>query len=589
MEEQNSKIKITYLLKRKRFGEHAELVKVVIGSEASLEEKIKNIEELDNRYFNNELDEEIISKRENAQLIKRKKIITPEIAARILRRIKRHNFRRPVLFHLVGHKKLIKNFNIDTGILRTGFFPRTMRIKKKVFNSLIDIRQTAQKLLPIIIGMQKASWAYLDKKDYNLVAAFRKLCENIIMCDFEGFDYSDKHIVRHLIDIEELYYVCHYLPEYPQTIIGSISEVFSKYPKYANKIDGILAMVERILLEPVGKLSLGNILRAMNIVEYHRYFELRDLIRNDFEDSVNTFDFNCGAEIQFRINRTIDEYLAKLKGLLGLKQESDKIKHYLTQYLNENGNEYNYAPLKQFYKEGGIDKNLKFIADSKNISVFASNFYRIFMQQFWQFLIGDVDIEGKGKTKLFDKDFFGTDFTQLRRLTEQFEEAFFKQHNFARDRFIALKNNSKIKPSPTEANILKIIDDLSGTLLHIGKKLATLSAIHRESGLPENYQPLTVEMLDNSFIDISIWNMRINDKGMLSKKTFRQVIDKIVTLCFLSGIYFYDSDFQLLLSKGKYLNKKINKVMSILEHFCDVVTYEKIRRKYNIVYIPDDE
>ncbi len=568
------------LIQRERSREAQTRVEEIASGELLLDEKVRRIQEIDNKEFQDSLNEEKLRQKDIDDLIRRNGIVTFEEAGKLRGNIKHLFLRRPYLIYILTDRKRIREFAEKTGLLWTGLLPPNVKPEKIVKSELVNVQKLCASLLPTVISVLKVAWMYLPKLDYNLLVRFRDLCEAVAGTNFESFDYGEPKLVLRFKAIETAFLLCNYKAEYPEIIAGSLANVLIKYPRYADKAQNFSEAVRRILLVQHPR-SLSNILVALNMAAYRRYLTLRDLYDKTIAESVPTFGFECDDLVQTRINMHTEELVQKLIALRRTKDEAQRIQNSIGQFVTAADGSYDYGLLKSFYKSSTAD-DLNFSIDSKNVSAFAQNIFHLYTLYFEEFLTGRISVRDYGQVKAFGGDFCASEFQALKSYSDELAQAYFSCPSFPVEKFVSLKQDPNVKPLHSEEPIYKFILELTTLAVRIGKKRAAV-ALYRDKNDPgdeDAFVQITTAVLKSHVARIPHWNKVIFSDGFLKDKTFGEALTYTASLSLLIGVFFMDDSLAQLLNKESAINQKIEELYFEMDRLCDAVTFEKIRKKY---------
>lgn len=554
---------------------------ILNNSDLSVDDRIRRIEELESRKINLELSEEQFNKKQVDKIIQRKRVVTADMAKENQLSIKRRLIRFPYLLFLFGDYRKVKAFGESTGIIKPRIIPPRIKFNRNVTEELILIQKSTGQILSVLINVLKVAWKHLTKMEYNLLVQFKELCEIILSTPFVDLNYEDPGILNQLGELERKFFICNYRPEYPEMIAGSMIAVMNEYPRLEDKTEAISNQVKKILFQYGNNLSLHNILLALNMTAYRRFFFLKDLIRRDFESIVNTFDHDCDQETGTRIQMYVEDLIRQVLSLIKTRTEATKVKSFLQKFISEEFGDYDYSQLRSFYRACGKDCN--FTIDSKNISQFGLKIFQIYQEQFEEFLRDKISIGEEGKNRVFNEEFFEMEVSRLKDYLAQFSKAYFEYPSFPKDRYQLLKKDPSYKSSFAEIQMFELIENITDQIVMIGKKLAYIHIHHEEypdQSAESEIEPLQPVVLNKRNIEIPFWNKKIYGGGIIGDKTFGEAVSAIATLSFLIGLFFLDKELSQLLKKDEKTNKKLEDKLEELERVSDVLTYEKIRRRF---------
>ncbi len=524
------------------------------------------------------MDLEQINQKEAQKIIKNLGVITPEKAAEILLNIKRKLIRRRRLLYW-GERSRVKAFANDSDLVKAGWIPSAISFSKQFGDYLRQAQESAKYLLPVMIALLKVAWAFVSKRDYNLLWNFRRVCEELVVIDIEHLSLHRDTILVSLTGLERHTLLCHYRKEYPQIINSSIQLVFQKFPEWAAKLKNIDNHLANLLDISQRRRSLIHLIQAVNLVVYGRLLDVLSLTTAQNGEVVNTFNHEGDLEITAKIEDYRNKQLSRLDELTRTRGQIGTIRQYIDRFLQKGEDGYDRRNLIEFYKDAGTPR-LNFTADSGNISLFASNLVNRFVRSLWGIFLDGLELEGVGRVKLFDSTLFDNHFVAIRGLSDRIEKAFFTKHNFPYDHFVELHTKAESEVNGVEKEIITVIDSLSHEIMTMGKKLAAVSLAHSEEGSPGEWKPLGEEDLKRAVIPCPLWNFIILQEGYFKGWKAGSMVDFLVSVCFLTGLFFYDREFAVMLGKEKMVDGKVDEVLAMLERICDPLEYETVKRGY---------
>ncbi len=579
------------LLKAEREPEAAAMVKQILESGDSLQDKIRKIELIDAQEIGKVIDEAPLSKEEVQEIIRNKHVSTDEVAQKNSEKIKIKQMRNPFFFYFFKDYKKIREFGKYSGFIRFGLNISGIKFNYNPVKSLFaGLKKDAGELINVLNFVLDKGWMDLDKLDYNLIIVFKRLCEALTAVKAPKSSYSLKQMLENYKEIETYFLTCQYQVEYPDIIRSSIIQVLEKQHRPAGLVELAEIQVRRILFQDDAP-CLYNCILALNMSEYRRFIKIGDMIRNQQGGVINTFSFDCTALIQQKINVYINDKTKAWQNLLQEKAEIGKIQYFLKHFIRQDSSgyrSYSFTLLTDFYDFSFYEvKEESFSYDKNNTARLALKFFGKFMSEFENFFIDRIDIEGYGPVRVFSREVFQLEIDKLKRGLGKFSDASYTYPIISRREFFEQKTSKKeVMPPPPVLTLIQTADSLSDILVGIGTKLGNIHINQKKgpsaNGSQSSLAPLEISVTRSHNVSIPYWSNRILSAGFLKDKFFSDAVATIASLCFLSAIYFYNMRLYSILEKEMKISNMIAETRKSLERLADVVTFEKIRKTQSI-------
>ncbi|MGA2142914.1 MAG: hypothetical protein ABSG94_10900 [Brevinematales bacterium] len=581
------------LLKKERPPEAALMIKEILESGETLQEKIRKIELIDAQENTISIDQTAISAEEAQEIIRKKHVLTEETAKKNSEKIISKIIKTPYLFYIFKDYKKIRAFGKSAGFIKFGLNPAGMKFdysrSKTLFNSL---QKDAGELMEILNFVLDKGWMDLEKLDYNLIVIFRQLCQAIISAPYARIGTTGRQFLSRYRDVEALFLTCRYQGEYPDIIRAGVSNVLFKQKKPEGLIELSEIQIKRILGEERDAASLLNFILSINMFEYRKFLKLDDLIKRQSGGIVNTFSYDCPPNIQLKINVYINDRMQTWKNLLKDKAEINRIQYFLKHFIRQDSTgyrSYNFNILMDFYNYSGLGAAAEdsFSYDKGNTAKLALNFFTKFLNEFENFFIDKIGIEDFGPLRVFSREVFQLEVDKLRQAVLKFTDSIFTLPIVSRREFFDLKTSKKeVMPAPPVLTMIQTIDALDDILSDIGTKLGNIHINYKrpagEYVLGTPVEPLEIAATWKREVSVPFWDKKILTPGYLKDKYFSDAVATITSLCFLSDVYFYNMRFYAVLEKEMKINNMILDVKKNIERLADVVTFEKIRKIQNV-------
>ncbi|NPV00675.1 MAG: hypothetical protein HPY53_04760 [Brevinematales bacterium] len=565
-------MRIAKLLQKKRDTKTNAKVQEIIAGPLPIEQKLAQIELIDNE-----------------ELLKKKKIITPQAAEALLCTIKKPIKRNGFFIYMMRDYRRINEFGKATGLVNASLIPPKVGVNvKEILPLLGSLQRDAAIIIPIIDFVLESGWTILDKNDYNLIAEFKKLCEAIQRVVINTMT------ARALLDafsaVETYFLLCNYMPEYPEIIISSIRHVLRSNQRPEGKIAAATTIARRLLQQTAGSQPLYHLIMSLNMAEYRRFLSLKDLILIQPQGVISNFDFNCGDDIKARIQQFVRDNSSMLDTLMKEKYDVDKVRRFLREYSQRSANpddndRYDFQLIASFYEPKKSGTQYRFAQDKDNMAAFAANYFTRFLDEFEDFLIDRIPIDDFGLVKVFDSECFSLEVNRIRNTLGKLSRVVFSCPHLTRQRYFQFKQiNRDISPSPQELAAMQFAEELTDIAITIGEKIGHITMNHQFDPnlvvVPENLRPIEPAFNSQTAFSLPYWEKKIQFDGYLKNMAFRDALSRVASLCFLSGIYFYNTHLHALLEKEKKIDSAIFEIRERLEKVTDVITMEKLKNKY---------
>ena len=584
-------LKMGQLLQKERSPEAQKLIEAIVNNEKMpLAEKVNRIESLDATEVEKNLSDEKVSKNEINDLIRRKHIVTQEMAVESLSKIKRRYRRATAIFYMFSEYSRIRDFGKATGFLKAKFFLPKIRFNQ---DTILMMSATLLTEIPHLLSMltfiTEVGWKILNKFEYNLIVQFKRLCETVVILKYESVNYDIPNITESFSILESLFLLCHYKVEYPGIILSSMNVALKQHNKPADKVEMAHSTAKKILHQFGASPSLYNFILALNMQETRRVLGLRDLINIRQEGIINTFDYDCDESAKAAIRGHQNELMVKITNISIEKREAEKVHRFLDKFLKPSEDEpmnCDFSMLSNYYEFNNPKNNLRFSRDKSNMVFFAVNFYTKLLKDFSDFLIGKTQIDGIGEVQLFSINFFYPGVNNLDCNLHKMNENYYNSSDFSRQRFYEMRTlNKDISPSPEEALMMDLIEDLSRITVEIAKKLGHLVVSHKPGDVTataETYKPMEVNLMMRPDYSNPFYNRRLKNSGFFDNLTLIETMSGLTILLLMAGVFFYDSHLYALMEDEKHIKEQYAKTRDMLEKVADPVTFEKIRRTQSI-------
>jgi len=559
------------LLRKKMVEKKRLSVEKVMRSNLSIREKIKRIREIDQPGEEHPDNEKIFQEGRgvNQRDRKRKRVKKGRVEIKAS-----HNPRSYLSFLFKDYRK-VREFGKKTHIFVSVLFPPGVRLNKDLGTLFVKYLQPASaELLEILNPVLENGWLHLHKIDYNLISILKKLCRKINSTNFKLLDYNDKKLINRLRSLENLFLTLQYRSEYLERIISALDTVLSKDPDFEGVPKNMPGLVRRILTKYVMLPSFYNFLLGLNMLKDNRYFTLRELMRRNSSEIIDSSNFDCEPKINDKIRLYIEESTKNLLLFRDKKREILKEKIFLP--TNENG-EADFNKLQFFYDAFQAENQYHYIKDKENIVLFTPRFIRLFVQTFERLLYGKVQLSQVGKVEIFSRAFFQIELSRLSYLIVKMEKFAFSYPTFSRSRYLLIKSTNE-GATAIEAELMQILNESLHYLLGIGKKLSGVLGLREKIGKSKGKnKPLDPIILKGKAFSIPYEEDVVKSRTIINGKTVLEALTMAISMTFLVGIFFNDQNTTSLLIREQEINQKMRSMLEILERISDLESYLELK------------
>lgn len=582
----DSYLKLGHLLRKKRDDDATVKVSRIMESHLPVEEKVRQIKEIDaGTQF--ELpprkSDEAPSENDRLQrILESRNVVSETHAVRNRSKIKivyKHNGFFPFWFKEFGR---IKQFADKYQLIRYRDFPPKIRLSARAISYLTySLQKDASEILQVLPDFFHEAWLYLEKWEYNLVVQFFQLVYKLSNLNFHQIDFDNRYILIHFLEIENDFLTCHYSTEYPHSIISNLRYVFERIPEHRKNVNIIVGIANRILLKHHKSPCLYNTIRAINMVEFRRYFQFSDLINQSFSRVISNFDFECTDMVRKRINTFIKETVNYLKQLLRELNGVEQLKNFVPNYDQNDILGQSFNLVRRFYEEGE-SKDVKYNADIQKVANFTMNIYTKYLSEFEDFLRHQVKMEKVGHVKVFDPDFFDPELSKLRTTLMKLNKHLFIVPHFNWELYQSIRRGKRASKTP-ELVTIQYFDEMSALVVDIANKLVQIY-IHRKESVfvSENWKPIHQSDIVSHTVYIPFWDNVVYASGIINGRRFHQIIHRIITLSYLLGALYANPKVDYIMNRGTTLKNEIREKMVVLERIMDPLSYETISKMRQI-------
>jgi hypothetical protein len=474
----------------------------------------------------------------------------------------------------------IRAFGNLTHVFFPKLIPSGMRLSVDVGPTFTKhLQPMALQLFQVLSHALRSGWPLLEKKEYNLLVVLGKLLEKIAATDFARLDASDKNVIDKLRSLESHFLVVHYRPEYPEIILSALEKIQKKdLSSRKEDLRNAAPLVKKILNRDDELPSLYNFLLGLNMLKYRRYFELHDLIDRGAGEMVSTDVFECEKQTQEEIDFFIEDAKRELVSLHKRKLEILQVKTYLPG--DENGR-IDFKILEFFYESNEDAVHFDFTSDQENLFLFTTRLLKTFLSSFENILNGKILVSGVGNVELFARNFFQIEFTKLRGYTDKLEAAAYGLQAQTSYSHYLLTKSGKRAVLADEGEVFGVLQDALVLLFDLGKKLDRI--LHSRIPAAEDEgpaAPLDTGVLRERAYMLPYENRVIKFKTKLGGRKVGEALAFIVTICYLTGMFFHREEVYDLVGDEVKVNDAIRTKLEVLERVGKPGEFRELKERY---------
>ena len=586
--EAQRQLQILDLIKKKRSPEDDIRVHEVIASQLKLEEKIEEICKIDHPET-------------PAPIANKEKAPEPQLPSMELIRIDNREYIRQNMRMMqknMPRNKLIRYILYDYWRLRSYgkrmhlfsamIFPPKVLLDRSISEYVLAIQTETAKVLPLVYFAAEIGWLHLGKFEYNLLTKLKEFCEAIMRIDTVPVK---KHIpAERFNDLRRALLACHYDEAYPTMIVNSLTTALNQYAntKPRSEIAGNIAY--NLMAESSGTPCPYSLVIAAAMAQYRRFIKLRDLINTVDGGVISDYDFDCDDKTRAKIDAHIYMLTKKIETLLDERKKVEQVNFFVNQFvpsINAERGSYDFHLLVEFYEAGAGVEKYQFMRDNDEVAIFVINYFKRFFTEFEMLLSDAVEVEGEGMLRLFSFEIANTEITYIKNELHALNKKIFSCPCLSRKRFMMLKDKNQPEvPSPEEAFVLHIVDELNHVMTAFGEKIGGICLGHSKEPTPGEEHRI-LKLIDPSvFIgkrfELYYWNRMILSPGYMRGKTLGRVLNNIASLCFLFPLYFLDRKLFSFIDKEREIQDKLGLAKEELAHAANPSAYNGIKNKYHL-------
>lgn len=590
---------LSVLLVKDRPPEYAEKVREILASDLSLREKIQKIDALDSQRESEEappsssgyLSRPKPSEQSGIPEKKRDLCIIDSISSEAAeevhgnlhtiqqnRKILKNPVNRSSFFsYFFRERKKIRKFALESGVLGFRAIGTVPVLNTSVLEKFQrDIRETAKSLTRTLKPILEEGWLYLGKRDYNLVSLLYRLCREATAADFKSFSGKSSNHIDKIINLETLFLIFHYEREDIRELHFAVDTVFNKDPSLKEIQKETSVNLYKLLDRDHMRPSLYNMILGLNILKSRTFLELQDLRKPGLR-LLDTHDFDCTPKVRDRI----DEHLRKLeKGMRPyLEQEAELLRMQAFIPTDGRGN-VDDSILADFYNKALSSRKLNFETNKENIIKLILNLGYAFLSVFRNILSETIKVDTGEEIRLFAQPVFGQDMLRLEYNLGKLDRLQTKLPKLASSRYLFIRK-SVAGAIEAEAAAVRIIDELTSTLVFMGKRIAHIL----RNASPEDHgsdSEISYFSFDEKSYLIPRENQKILSDEYLRGKTVKEALYETAAVCYQTGTLVQHSEITELLEKEKNIRDEIRNRSEQYRRIAHEIVYRAFAEKYNV-------
>ncbi len=573
-QEAEAHIALGRLLRRDRPPELQQAVQKVLDSDLSTGSKVAKIRKLDGAV--DQTDASSATGDEGAEADKNDVQLWQPLRftlGRLKTIIKLPHSQTSLLSYLFLEHRKIKEFGRKTHVFRpTVVLPR-LQLDAAIPQFLSTSLQTwANRLLELLAPVLENGWELLSKRDYNMIVAMRKLCDEISGVNFKILNYRDRYFIDKIRNIEAMFFVFQYRHEHVDDLLENVSRVLFADGEHNDEAEEIELLIKTILTQGFSIPSLYDLLLGLNMMKLRRAVTYTDLVASDLGDLFNSAHFACGPNVQEEIESSVETLRDSILKLEAEHRRLRRVREYLP--VNESG-EFDDNLLEGFYEFEESRFEGVYRRDKENVVEFVPQFLRKLDVAFGPLLVGKLHLAKAGQVSVFGPQAFMQPIDQIRRLGFKLEQSSFGYRIFSYSRYIGIRRDGK-GAIPVEAEIVKFLQEAINNCRALANKVAgILERAAREAPLDEDHpgeEPVVSEVMST----LPHADEEILSSGYLHGRTVRASLEILVSLCFMVARYLYDKDIVDLHGSVEAVKNKVDSQLRNFERLADEGAFREV-------------
>lgn len=570
--------KLGRLLQQPRTPEKQRDVEAVISGSMSTAEKIRLIQEIDDRsateerYFGTSEPRREVRAGHTPQRNAPSSKSTSGPRRRPVM-VKAPMRREPMVRFFFRHRPRIRQFGQLTKTLVPVLFPPSFRIHGGIpqyFSTVVQ--QRAADLSAILAQLIGNAWLYLTKRDYNLLIMLVDLCDSVVSARVPIHCYKRPTVLDRLSTVEARLLALMTDPEAVPRMVDAVATLSEHNRRRIRNLDEAQAYIRELLLPAPSRPSLVSILRALNMWRYRRYIEHDEIILEGIGSVVATDHFTCSEETAARIAEYIERLVKQLEALDHERKDILKVRTYVGRTDDGSVDQQPLATLAQ------IARSEQFEQLQSHPALLADGLLRGFIEHCAPLLREPVELEGAGSSRLFTPRTFENELDRLESVTESIYSASFELRSVTRDRYLELRHH-KAAPIGSEAEFLIRLDTAIEIISTIRTQLVTVMSRQSPPTALSDYLPVDPLLASEADRPLPVHNV-VTAPKQFAGRLLGEVMRELVGICYLLPFTFADRTVQRMLNREHAVERDIEKLLEQLERMDSRDHYVKIAALY---------
>jgi len=471
------------------------------------------------------------------------------------------------------HRK-IKDFGRKTHVFAPTVFLPILRLDKAVpqFFSA-SLQAWSGRLIEILSPALENGWQLLSKRDYNMIVAMKKLCDEISAVNFKILNYRDRYFIDKIRNIEAMFFVFQYHHENVDRLLDNVAHVLLADGEHDEEAEEAEILVKSILTQGFSIPSLYDLLLGLNMMKFRRRFTYTDLVATDLGELFNPTHFACGPKVQEEIDGSVEKLRESILKLEEHHRHLRRVREYLP--LKENG-EVDDSLLESFYEYEESRFEGVYRRDKENVVEFVPQFLRKLDVAYGPLLVGKVRLAKAGLVSIFAPQLFMQPIDQIRRLGFKLEQASFGYRIFSYKRYIGILRDGK-GTIPVEADIVKFLQEAVNDCGTLANRVAgILDRSARETETSDEGESTEAASVSERGWTLLHGGEEILSSGFLHGRVVRDALEDLVSLCFLLARYLYDREIADLRGSEEAVKKKVDSQLRAFERLADAGAFREV-------------
>jgi len=587
---QNSRIhrlqaELANLLQLHRDPEAERMVHKVLTSSSKLEEKIQQIKVLDQDTNHREEVKKNPGEEDPSPLISDEAEGKNDPSASLME-VEKNRRHQKVLLNPVGFftflfKEMgsIVKFGAETFTIDTGFFPFQIFLNKNIPKNFEERfkKQTVKPLDEYLSHFLRKAWIHLTKKEFNLLVLLKKLCETLLEIPFGAFNVKNRRLIDRLKGVENLFFVFYSDKDYMHLTEKALEVLESKVIFPGKNRPQLLSLGRRLLAKDVTKPSLYNLIRALNMLRYHRFFELEDLFFSDMPPLLSDDDFDTSPDVLQEILTHIADLEKSLKPLIANHKEILAIQNFMPASYN---GDVDFSPLEALYSMSvKDDKPANLFMDKNNLISMFINLLQQFNERVVPIIHGQIRAMDGRYVELFDQSFYGNIVSRIQYNLAKIEKIHVIMPTFSFERYHTLINTRR-GAIPNEAAVLECVDNVLGDFFALGQSLMDV-LLQRMACSPgaESLKPISTIAFQKRTYFLPMEFSQMDGQGIFYKRTPPELLTTVVQICFLTCWLMEHQEIQSKVQSKERVSHKTKAILETIRRLANRGHYHKILKE----------